>query len=78
MHSKYMPTPFPSKVQAKSIWATTDSVGIIGEDNKIYFLNDPIVDDYDKQGEVMVSDEDNLKGAFKIGGTHELRFALRQ
>lgn len=51
-----MPTPFPSKVQAKSIWATTDSVGIIGEDNKIYFLNDPIVDDYDKQGELMVSD----------------------
>jgi hypothetical protein len=25
----------------------------------------------------MVSDEQNLKGAFKIGGSHLLRFALK-
>ncbi len=77
MHSKFLPTPFPANVEAKSIWATRNSVGIIGSDGKVYFVNDPIVDDYDKVGEVMVSDEANLKGAFKIGGSHLLRFALR-
>lgn len=77
MHAQFMPTPFPNNVQPKSIWATRNSVGIIGVDDKVYFLNDPIVEDYDKVGQVMVSDEANLKGAFKIGGSHLLRFALR-
>jgi hypothetical protein len=52
-----MPTPFPASVEAESIWATRNSVGIIGKDGKVYFVNDAIVDDYDKSGEVMVSDE---------------------
>jgi len=77
MHSKFLPTRFPAYVEAKSIWATRNSVGIIGADGKVYFVNDPIVGDYDKVGEVMVSDEANLKGAFKIGGSHLLRFALK-
>ena len=77
MHSKFLPSPFPAHVQASSIWATKTSVGIIGADKKVYFVNDPIVDDHDKVGEVFVSDEANLKGAFKIGGSHLLRFALR-
>ena len=76
MHSKFLPTPFQAPVEAQSIWATRNSVGIIGKDGKVYFVNDPIVNDYDSQGEVMVSDEPNLKGAFKIGGSHLLRFAL--
>lgn len=76
MHAQFMPTPFPVNVQATSIWATRNSVGIIGTDGKVYFINDPIVDDYDKVGQVMVSDDANLKGAFKIGGSHLLRFAL--
>ena len=76
MHSKLLPSRFPASVDAKSIWATRNSVGIIGSDGKVYFINDPIVGDYDKKGEVMVSDEANLKGVFKIGGSHLLRFAL--
>jgi hypothetical protein len=78
MHSKFLPTRFPSSVDAKSIWATKNSVGIIGTDGKVYFVNEPLVDDCDKVGEVMVSDEPSLKGAFRIGGTHLLRYALRQ
>lgn len=77
MHAKFLPTRFPSTVEAKSIWATRNSVGIIGKDGKVYFVNDPLVSDYDKVGEVMVSDEPLLRGAFKIGGSHLLRFALR-
>jgi hypothetical protein len=50
MHDKYLPTRFPSEVRARSIFATYDSVGIIGEDGKVYFLNDAIVSDYDKVG----------------------------
>ncbi len=34
----------------QSIWATRNSVGIIGKDGKVYFFNDPIVNDYDSQG----------------------------
>ena len=75
MHSKFEPTQFPAYVEAKSIWATRNSVGLIGADGKVYFVNDPIVNDYDKVGEAMISDEANLKGAFKIGGSHLLRFA---
>lgn len=78
MHSKFLPTRFPCNVNAKSIWATYDSVGIIGEDGKIYFLNDPIIADHDKYGDVMVCDDPALMGAWKVGGTHRLRFALRQ
>lgn len=77
MHSKFLPTRFPTQVGAKSIWATFDSVGIIGEDNKIYFLNDPIIADHDIVGQVMISDDPALQGAWKIGGTHKLRFALK-
>lgn len=77
MHSKFLPTPFPAKVQAKSIWATKNSVGIIGADEKVYFLNEPLVEDCDKVGELMVSDEPHLRGVFRIGGTHLLRYALR-
>jgi hypothetical protein len=56
MHAKFLPTKFPVSVAAKSIWATRNCVGIIGEDSKVYFVNDPIIGDYDKHGEVMVSD----------------------
>ncbi len=78
MHSKFLPTRFPAPVEANSIWATKNSVGIIGTDGKVYFVNEPLVDDCDKVGDVMVSDEPSLKGAFRIGGTHLLRYALRQ
>ena len=50
MHSKFLPTSFPAPVKMQSIWATRNSVGIIGKDGKVYFVNDPIVNDYDSQG----------------------------
>jgi len=50
MHSKFLPARFPASVDARSIWATKNSVGIIGTDGKVYFINDAIVDDYDKVG----------------------------
>ena len=78
MHSKFLPARFPTSVEAKSIWATRNCVGIIGQDNKVYFVNDPIIDDYDKKDDFMVSDEPLLNGAFKIGRSHELRFALKK
>ena len=56
MHAQFLPTKFPAPVDAQSIWATRNSVGTIGKDGKVYFINDPIVGDYDKEGEVMVSD----------------------
>ena len=43
MHSKFLPTRFPVSVEAKSIWATKNSVGIIGTDSKVYFVNEPLV-----------------------------------
>jgi len=78
MHSKFLPTRFPVSVEAKSIWATKNSVGIIGVDGKVYFVNEPLVEDCDQVGDVMVSDDSNLNGVFKIGGSHLLRYALRQ
>ena len=78
MHSKFLPTKFPVSVEAKSIWATKNSVGIIGVDGKVYFVNEPLVQDCDKLGDAMVSDEPNLQGVFKIGGSHLLRYALKQ
>ena len=45
MFDKYQPTPFPGDYQAKSIWATASSVGIITSENKVVYLNDRIIDD---------------------------------
>ena len=45
MHDKFQPTPFPGNFQAKSIWATDSSVGIVTNQNKLYYLNDRIIDD---------------------------------
>jgi len=39
MFVKYQPTPFPLNIKAKKIFASDSSVGIVGEDNKLYFLN---------------------------------------
>ena len=77
MHVKYKPGKFPVNVNARSIFATFDSVGVIGEDGKIYFLNEQFIEDSDMQKEWFVSDDENLKkGTLEIGGTHRLRYAL--
>lgn len=45
MYDKYQPTPFPIEVNAKKIFATESSVGVITNDNKIYYLNDKFIED---------------------------------
>lgn len=45
MYDKYQPTPFPIDVNAKRIFATDSSVGVITQDNKIYYLNDRFIED---------------------------------
>lgn len=45
MYDKYQPTPFPIEVNAKKIFATESSVGVITNDNKIYYLNDRFIED---------------------------------
>lgn len=65
MFNKYQPTPFPHDVQPKSIFATQSSVGIVGVDNKIYFLNDRIIDESEclSSSERLFESEDcNLEG----------------
>jgi hypothetical protein len=47
MNVKFQATPFPSNLKAKQIFATESSVGILAEDNKLYFLNEKLVDDSD-------------------------------
>lgn len=76
MHSKFRPTRFPQG-NAKKIFATYDSVGIINNNDKIVFINDQFIDDADKCGDCFVSDDPNLKeGVVEVGGTHKLRYAL--
>jgi hypothetical protein len=80
MYYKYQPARFPIDVQAKKIFATQSSVGVVSTDNKIYFLNDRIIDDSEclNQSErLYVSEEPSLSGEIlDIGGSHGLRYAL--
>lgn len=81
MFDKYQPTPFPVDVKPKKIFATDSSVGVIAEDNKIYFLNDKIIDDaecIDAKNRVYYSEDPKLKSVFDIGGSYGLRYALTQ
>jgi hypothetical protein len=57
MFAKYQPVAFPLDATPKKIFATHDAVGIVTEDNKIYFLNDRnFVSDCDFQNkEVLLS-----------------------
>ena len=43
MFDKYQPTPFPHNIPAKSIFATESSVGVVGTDGKVYFVNDQFI-----------------------------------
>lgn len=79
MHSKFRPTHFPVKAAVKKIFATYDSVGVVTEDNRILFVNDQFIDDADREGDIIVSDDENLKrGVQEIGGNYRLRYALVQ
>ena len=81
MNVKFQPTAFPWKAKAKKIFASESSVGILDESDKLYFLNEKIIDDSDfvcKKERVFVSEDPNLKGLLQLGGTYNLRYALVQ
>lgn len=57
MNVKFQPTAFPLDVKGK-IFATESSVGVIGQDGKVYYLNEKLIDDSDfvcKKNRVFVS-----------------------
>lgn len=77
MHSKFRPERFPVKQgTVKSIFATTDSVGVIDKSGRIGYLNDEIIAESEKKGDVFVSRDENLKNTIKIGGAYGIRYAL--
>ena len=80
MYSKYQPAPFPHDVQVKKIFATDSSVGVVSSDNKLYFLNDQIIQDSEclcSTSRLFESEDVNLAGEIlSIGGSHSLRYAL--
>lgn len=52
---------------------------MISTDNKVYYLNEKLIDDSDfvcKQNRVFVSEDPNLSEVIDIGGTYHLRYAL--
>lgn len=80
MFVKYQPTPFPLNVRAKKIFASESSVGIVGEDNKLYYLNEKLIDDSDlicKTNRVFLCEDEKFNSEIlAIGGDYALRFAL--
>lgn len=79
MNVKFQPTEFPLKIKASKIFATESSVGIIGEDQQTYFLNEKLVDDSDficKKNRLFMNEDPNLSSLIDIGGTYHLRYAL--
>lgn len=77
MDLKFRPARFPVIEPAQKIFATYDSVGIIAENGKVYYLNDKFIDDSDVEETHIVSDDEKLKnGVLEIGGTYKLRYAL--
>lgn len=80
MSYAWQPTPFPIDVQAKRIFATDSSVGVVTEDGKVYFLNERIIDDSEyvsKASRLYVCEDAAFeKGVLNIGGNYHLRYAL--
>ena len=77
MHSKFRPERFPVKEgTVKTIFATTDSVGVIDKEGRIGYLNDEIIANSEKKDGVFLSRDENLKNTIKIGGAYKLRYAL--
>jgi hypothetical protein len=80
MNVKFQPTAFPLDVKGK-MFATESSVGVVGKDGKVYFLNEKLVDDSDfvcKKNRLFVSEDPNLTSVIDIGGAYHLRYALVQ
>lgn len=76
-HSKFRPERFPVKPgTVKTIFATHDSVGVVDKSGRIGFLNDQILGNSEKKGNVFLSREDKLNNVLKIGGAYQLRYAV--
>jgi len=77
MHSRFRPERFPVKEgTVRTIFATTDSVGVIDKDGRIGYLNDEIISNSEKKDNVFVSRDENLNNTIQIGGAYNLRYAL--
>jgi alpha-tubulin suppressor-like RCC1 family protein len=60
---KWQPTPFPLQVPTKKIFASESSVGVITTDNKLYYLNEKLIDDSDyvcKKNRVYLCEDPNF------------------
>jgi hypothetical protein len=80
MYDQYQPTPFPHNVRPKSIFATETSVGVVDQDNKLYFVNERIIEDSEclcPKRRLYECEDPNFKSEIlAIGGTFNLRYAL--
>lgn len=77
MYSKFRPERFPVEAgSVEKIFATYDSVGVIKKGGEVLFLNDLIIEDSEKKGNIYVNLDPKLAGVFEIGGTYKLRYAL--
>ncbi len=76
MNLKFHPTKFPIS-SPRSIFATQDSVGVVAQNGKVYYLNKKIIEDSDKlEGNLLVADDTKLENTGRIGGTYLLRYAI--
>jgi len=60
MNVKFQPTLFPIEVNARKIFATESSVGVVTTDNKLYYLNEQLVDDSEfvcKKNRLFISED---------------------
>jgi D-serine dehydratase len=76
----YKPIAFPKQLQdIKDTFATLNSVGVISNNNEVFYINDKLIEDSDQDphNKVYVSEDSNLKGDIKaIGGKYEVNYAI--
>ena len=76
----FKPKLFPHIVRnVKNIFATESSVGVISEDNKIYYIADKILKESDQcpTTKVFVNEDKHLEGDVQqIGGNYDTKFAI--
>ena len=80
MFYAWNPRPFPIEVQPKHIFATEDSVGVVAEDGKIWYVNERLIDESDlvsQKDRLYVCEDSNLeREVLGMGGKHGLFYAL--
>lgn len=76
MYISSRPQPYPTQSQAQTIFATHNSVGVIGADGQVTYLNDNIIEGNLKKGDTFVNRNADIQNAVAIGGTYMLRYAV--